>query len=219
MPRAAWLVCLGLLACATPRLAAAIWVDLPVGYARHLEHPVFSGSDGDSAARLNRWVNDRWGADHGCEPPPASETAAYERRLTVLRFNAIAALFLDSAQHSCPGDPHPDSYRVQYLVDVKSGQTIDLWARLPDAAKTQVRSKLSELGARAHRNDPCARAYPVDQFPEVFAVRLEQDAVAFEPRFPWVIRACTETLVLPRAVLRAWFEGDAGVLRLLDAVN
>ena len=167
-------------------------------------------------------VNDQWGGDRGCDASRLTAQqlteAHFDRRLTVLKVNLTAALFSDAADYYCPGDPHPESFREQYLVEVKSGQVIDLWLRLPAERRARLWAQLVKLGNEAHRFDPCADAYRIEDHQRL-KVLIESDLVAIEAFFPSVTRACTESLPVPKAEFRAWFAHDPEVVRMLDALD
>ena len=219
-----WLACLASACAAGGSEAHLAGADLSfkvveISAEPRLARPVFVGSDIAAAERLNAWVAEQWGSEQGCVASGsagASQSGTYTRRLSVLRLTPWFAVFTDAGDASCPNTAHPSTWNDQYVVEIASGKTIDVWGRLSTASRARLRAQMSAFGIQVRAGDPCADEYRMDRLPEALVVAFGDEGVRLEPAFCYAARACIEALSMSSAAFTHEVETDSLVQRLLD---
>lgn len=192
-----------------------------------LRHVEFIGTNTTVINNLNRAVKDIWADDEGCDldnnsdqndsPTPEGE---YHRSLEVKKITSKAVMLQDTANYSCPGAAHPDSYSWSYIIAVPSGELIDLWERLTKDQRDNIRSFISTSALKTLQDSGCRVEYQLEALKQYsIKISVDADKVSLEPEFPHVIQACVDSFSMPLSEFEKYFEGDKEALAALRSLH
>jgi hypothetical protein len=207
-------VCLAVLALscvAVPRrssgFSAGLRIETQSSDGGRLEWPVFSGEPARSADLLNAWVKGHWANERGCGDTTGDST----HHLSVLRVTSSLAVFLDAGEASCPNSAHPSSWNQQWVVDMASGETVDVWKSLSDSSQSRLRAQLAEQALKVHALDECAELYKTPAQLDRLEVNFNGRTIRFKPNLSHAERACVEFFSMAMVAFRNEFEIEGTV--------
>ncbi len=190
-----------------------------------LEYPTFSGSNSSTVSILNKWVKAIWADDKGCAGDPESTKDQvvdnenlwnYQRSLSLVSLNENFAIFDHVSDYTCPGAAHPDNFKEQLVLELKTGKTFDIWERISETTRNILIDKISKFGKKTRANDECLAQYSLENLKgQKLKFSFNSTALLVEADFPHASQACVETMTILKSDATTLFAKESAVSTML----